>query len=174
MDSFYVQSFSELNPEQNSQHSAWETPDPGYWTSVGYAVLRVDERGLGQSPGLLDTMPKSNLQSLFRRYRMGLRSTLVVWQGGTPRNLKLCGQPVASGSTPAPRLECNYSLGRHVRLLQGQVSSRRYPVGLIHQVLVGQASRDESIRPTWSRAEKMGRRYNRRRPQRSRTIGKPK
>ncbi|EXJ86110.1 hypothetical protein A1O1_06479 [Capronia coronata CBS 617.96] len=62
---FHAQSFSEVNPEQKSAHSAWETPDPGYWTSVGYAVLRVDERGLGQSPGLLDTMSKSTSEAFF-------------------------------------------------------------------------------------------------------------
>lgn len=54
-----------MNPEQNSAHSAWETPDPGYWTSVGYAVVRVDERDLGQSPGLLDTMSKSASEAFF-------------------------------------------------------------------------------------------------------------
>ena len=62
---FHAQSFSEVNPSQKSAHSAWETPDPGYWTSQGYAVLRVDERGLGQSPGLLDTMSKSTSEAFF-------------------------------------------------------------------------------------------------------------
>lgn len=65
VSSFHAQSFSEVNPEQKSAHSAWETPDPKYWTSVGYAVLRVDERGLGQSPGLLDTMSKSTSEAFF-------------------------------------------------------------------------------------------------------------
>lgn len=32
----------------------WETPDPEYWVPRGYAVLRVDSRGSGASPGLLD------------------------------------------------------------------------------------------------------------------------
>jgi predicted acyl esterase len=64
--SFHEQSFSEVNPEQRSKHSAWETPDPEYWTSkAGYAVVRVDERGLGQSPGLLDTMSKSTSEAFY-------------------------------------------------------------------------------------------------------------
>jgi len=62
---FHESSFSEVNPEQKSAHSAWEVPDPGYWTSQGYACLRVDERGLGQSPGLLDTMSKSTCEAFF-------------------------------------------------------------------------------------------------------------
>ncbi|KAM0753449.1 X-Pro dipeptidyl-peptidase protein [Meredithblackwellia eburnea MCA 4105] len=53
---FHVQSYAEIPPEQKSEHSAWETPHPEYWTSQGYVVLRVDERGIGSSPGFLDTM----------------------------------------------------------------------------------------------------------------------
>ncbi|KAJ5692057.1 hypothetical protein N7462_001480 [Penicillium macrosclerotiorum] len=52
-------SWNEINPEHKSAHSAWETPDPGYWTKHGYAVVRVDERGTNQSPGILDTMSRS-------------------------------------------------------------------------------------------------------------------
>lgn len=62
---FHESSFSEVNSGQKSTHSAWEVPDPGYWTSQGYACLRVDERGLGQSPGLLDTMSKSTSEAFF-------------------------------------------------------------------------------------------------------------
>ena len=54
-----------MNPDQKSAHSAWEVPDPGYWTSHGYAIVRADERGLGQSPGLLDTMSKSTSETFF-------------------------------------------------------------------------------------------------------------
>lgn len=56
--SFHSKSFAEVNPEHKSEHSAWETPDPGFWTKHGYAIVRADERGLGQSPGILDTMSK--------------------------------------------------------------------------------------------------------------------
>lgn len=58
-DSFYPASFAELNPKHKSAHTSFETPDPGFWTSSGYAVLRADEVGLGQSPGVLDTMSQS-------------------------------------------------------------------------------------------------------------------
>lgn len=47
-----------MNPKQKSTDSAWEVPDPLYWTSHGYAIVRADERGTGQSPGLLDTMSR--------------------------------------------------------------------------------------------------------------------
>ncbi|KIV92426.1 hypothetical protein PV10_03726 [Exophiala mesophila] len=55
---FHAQSFSEVPAEHHSPHSAWETPDPGYWTRHGYAIVRADEVGLGQSPGVLNTMSR--------------------------------------------------------------------------------------------------------------------
>lgn len=61
--SFHSKSFGEVNPQHKSAHSAWETPDPGYWTSHGYAVVRADERGLGQSPGVLDTMSRGTSEA---------------------------------------------------------------------------------------------------------------
>jgi predicted acyl esterase len=62
---FHAKSYAEVNPEHKSEHSAWETPDPKYWTGFGYAVVRVDERGTGQSPGILDTMSKSTSEAFF-------------------------------------------------------------------------------------------------------------
>lgn len=53
---FHPASFEQVPSAHKSIDSAWETPDPHYWTSEDYAVLRVDERGLGNSPGFLDTM----------------------------------------------------------------------------------------------------------------------
>ncbi|KAH6614412.1 Alpha/Beta hydrolase protein [Chaetomium sp. MPI-SDFR-AT-0129] len=47
------------NPRYKSVHPAWETPDPGFWTEHGYAVIRADEAGTGQSPGVLDPMSRA-------------------------------------------------------------------------------------------------------------------
>lgn len=54
-----------MNPDHRSQHSAWETPDPGFWTAHGYAVVRADERGTGQSTGVLDTMSRETSEAFF-------------------------------------------------------------------------------------------------------------
>ncbi|RDL31065.1 Uncharacterized protein BP5553_09854 [Venustampulla echinocandica] len=62
---FFKDSFNEVNPEHRSKYSAWETPDPVYWTARGYVVVRVDERGLGQSPGMLDTMSRGTSDCFF-------------------------------------------------------------------------------------------------------------
>lgn len=63
--SFHPKSFSEVNPEHRSEHSAWETPDPGFWTKHGYAIVRADERGTGQSRGKLDTMSRETSEAFF-------------------------------------------------------------------------------------------------------------
>ncbi|KAJ1323509.1 hypothetical protein MN608_10753 [Microdochium nivale] len=62
---FHPKSFSEVNPNHKSAHAVWETPDPGFWTNAGYAVVRADERGLGQSPGFLDTMSRGTSEAFF-------------------------------------------------------------------------------------------------------------
>lgn len=62
---FHPNSYSEVNPKQKLAHAAWEVPCPDYWTSQGYAVVRVDERGTGQSPGLLDTMSRGTSEAFF-------------------------------------------------------------------------------------------------------------
>lgn len=64
-DSFHPKSFAEVNPEHHSEHSAWETPDPGFWTKHGYAIVRADERGTGQSRGKLDTMSRETSEAFF-------------------------------------------------------------------------------------------------------------
>jgi len=62
---FFASSFAEVSEEHKSPHACWETPDPGFWTKNGYVVVRADERGLGQSPGLLDTMSRGTSEAFF-------------------------------------------------------------------------------------------------------------
>ncbi|KAH7065628.1 Alpha/Beta hydrolase protein [Macrophomina phaseolina] len=64
---FHPKSFAELNPEHKAyaEHTAWETPNPNFWTSHGYAVVRADETGAGQSPGVLDVMSGSTPDGLY-------------------------------------------------------------------------------------------------------------
>ena len=64
-ETFFRGSFNEVNSEHRSKYSAWETPDPVYWTRAGYVIVRADERGLGQSPGLLDTMSRGTSECFF-------------------------------------------------------------------------------------------------------------
>ncbi|PIG81604.1 X-Pro dipeptidyl-peptidase (S15 family) protein [Aspergillus arachidicola] len=52
-EQFNPKSFAEVDSAHQTEHSAWETPTPQYWTDHGYIVVRVDESGIGQSPGQL-------------------------------------------------------------------------------------------------------------------------
>ena len=65
LNSFAIKSFDEVNLEHKSKYSAWETPDPVFWTKQGYVVVRADERGTGQSPGLLDTMSRGTSECFY-------------------------------------------------------------------------------------------------------------
>ncbi|KAK4230154.1 cocaine esterase [Podospora fimiseda] len=60
---FHPKSFSEVNWQHKSRHSAWETPNPRFWTASGYAVVRGDEIGTGQSPGFLNTMSRETSEA---------------------------------------------------------------------------------------------------------------
>ena len=62
---FRAKSYNEVNPEHHSENSAWETPDPKFWTGKGYVVVRADERGFGQSPGLADSMSRGTSEAFF-------------------------------------------------------------------------------------------------------------
>ena len=108
-------SWKQVNPKHKSgDHSAWETPDPTFWTNAGYAVVRADERGLGQSPGKLDTMsrgtsevyclylllwyPPADQPGVLRCGGVGCRTALVIWKGRPPWYLLLRRIPMESGS----------------------------------------------------------------------------
>ncbi|OJJ65156.1 hypothetical protein ASPSYDRAFT_85130 [Aspergillus sydowii CBS 593.65] len=63
---FHPKSYSEVNPEHKSKYAAWETPEPVFWTARGYVIVRADERGLGQSPGILNTMSAGTANCFFQ------------------------------------------------------------------------------------------------------------
>jgi len=60
--------FAPINPTIVKEYShlqdkgpllSWEAPNPEFWVPQGYAVLRIDERGIGNSPGKLDILSES-------------------------------------------------------------------------------------------------------------------
>ena len=52
--------FRDFNPKayaeiaEQGPYMNWETPNPDWWVAQGYVVIRVDQRGIGASPGRLD------------------------------------------------------------------------------------------------------------------------
>lgn len=49
----------------SSLYQSWELVDPEKWVPDGYAVLRVDSRGAGASPGFLDVWSERETQDLY-------------------------------------------------------------------------------------------------------------
>lgn len=76
---FLPHSFEAVNPKHKSEHSGFEVPDPKFWTAEGYAVVRADEIGAGQSPGVLDTMSKSTTDAFFELIEWAADQT---WSNG--------------------------------------------------------------------------------------------
>ncbi|PSN64649.1 alpha/beta-hydrolase [Corynespora cassiicola Philippines] len=72
---FLPHSYEGVNPNQKSEHSCFEVPDPNYWTSQGFAVVRADEIGCGQSPGFMDTMSASTSDAF---------AELIEWAADQP------------------------------------------------------------------------------------------
>ncbi|KZV87218.1 alpha/beta-hydrolase [Exidia glandulosa HHB12029] len=53
---FHPMSYAGMHPNGKGEDAVWETPLPRYWTKAGYVVVRIDERGFGQSPGFAKIM----------------------------------------------------------------------------------------------------------------------
>jgi uncharacterized protein len=49
-----VERYPEVLEGSSSRYQAWEIVDPERWVPDGYAVVRVDSRGTGRSPGYVD------------------------------------------------------------------------------------------------------------------------
>ncbi len=56
-----VRDHPEILVGSTNKYQAWEVTDPERWVPHGYAVVRVDSRGAGSSPGFLDPQcPREN------------------------------------------------------------------------------------------------------------------
>lgn len=49
-----VTAYPEVAEGSTNRYQAWEVVDPEKWVPEGYAVVRVDSRGAGRSPGFID------------------------------------------------------------------------------------------------------------------------
>ena len=161
--SFHPKSFSEVNREHKSEHSAWETPDPAWWTKHGYAVVRADERGLGQSPGVLDTMSKGTSEAFYdviewaadqawSNGKVGLLG--ISYYAGSQWRVAARQPKGLSAIVPWEGMS-DYYRGMRSRLEKG-ISGRLtvalrplqtwgYPLQCLHQILVEQTGDHQSI-----------------------------
>ena len=51
--------------EERGPYMNWETVNPEWWVPRGYVVIRVDERGTGQSPGRMELQSPQEYDDLF-------------------------------------------------------------------------------------------------------------
>ncbi len=60
-----VESYPEVTRGSSSRYQAWEVVDPERWVPDGYAVVRVDARGTGRSPGIVDPWSPRETRDLY-------------------------------------------------------------------------------------------------------------
>jgi predicted acyl esterase len=61
-----VTDYPEVTAGSTGRYMNWETADPERWVPHGYAVVRVDSRGAGWSPGFLETQSARETRDLYR------------------------------------------------------------------------------------------------------------
>lgn len=55
----------EIATHSSLKHLVFETPDPESWVGDGYVILKVDSRGAGKSPGMLDVNSPAEFSDLY-------------------------------------------------------------------------------------------------------------
>lgn len=74
-----------LLTQTSNKYQAWELVDPEYWVPDGYAILRIDSRGMGRSPGYVDNYSPRETKDLY---------DCIAWAGTQPwsdGNVGMCG-----------------------------------------------------------------------------------
>lgn len=70
-----VTTHPDILPGSTRSFMTWETVDPETWVPWGYAVVRVDSRGSGRSPGYLDLLSAREAQDYYNA---------IEWAGSQP------------------------------------------------------------------------------------------
>jgi uncharacterized protein len=60
-----VRDHPEVAEGTTTDFANWETADPEKWVPHGYVILRVDSRGAGQSPGIVDPWSEDEVNDLY-------------------------------------------------------------------------------------------------------------
>ena len=83
----------------------WETVDPEIWVPWGYAVVRVDSRGSGRSPGFLDVFSPRETRDYFERSSGRARSP------GAAEKSRFAGSPTTPSISGSSRV-CSHPTSR--------------------------------------------------------------
>ena len=101
------------------------------------SCIRVDSRGAGRSPGVIDIWSLREAHGPRAMRRMGRRAAVVERQGRAQRHLLLRREPVAVRGAAAQAPRRDLPVGRRRRLLPRHGASRRHFLQRLHQGLVG-------------------------------------
>jgi predicted acyl esterase len=69
--------------EKPNPYMNWETPNPLWWVPRGYALLRIDGRGSGKSPGLTDPWSASEARDYYDGIEWAARQSWSTGRVGT-------------------------------------------------------------------------------------------
>jgi len=64
-----------LLTQTSNKYQAWEVVDPEYWVPDGYAIVRIDSRGMGRSPGFVDNYSPRETRDIY---------DCIEWAGTQP------------------------------------------------------------------------------------------
>jgi uncharacterized protein len=70
-----VDKFPDVAAGSSNRYQAWEVADPEKWVPDGYAIVRVDARGWGRSPGRIDPFGPRETRDLYE---------CIEWAGVQP------------------------------------------------------------------------------------------
>lgn len=70
-----VKAHPEILVGTSGKHQVWEVADPEHWVPFGYALVRVDARGLGRSPGFVDSFASQETRDFHES---------IEWPGPSP------------------------------------------------------------------------------------------
>ena len=137
--------FPDFAEGSTNKYQNWELVDPEKWVPDGYAIVRVDSRGAGRSPGFLDPWSPRESKDFYEMHRMGRHAELEQRQGRAARDLLLRHEPVARGGTQAAAPGGNLRVGRLVRLLPRGLPARQQSSDF-HGQLVSAPGQERAIR----------------------------
>src|SRR4029078_5153530 len=112
--------------DSTNKYQCWEVVDPEKWVPDGYVCIRVDSRGAGRSPGVIDIWSLREAQYLqwfvggagYKMLRrVGRDSALVKRQGRPQRHFLLRAEPMADVGAAAEAPGRDLHLGRRGRFL---------------------------------------------------------
>ncbi|REK68840.1 CocE/NonD family hydrolase [Aeromicrobium endophyticum] len=66
-----VKAHPEIAVGTTGKHQVWELADPERWVPLGYALVRVDARGSGRSPGFIDSFASQETRDFYECIEWG-------------------------------------------------------------------------------------------------------